>query len=85
MFRPIALKQLISLTTIDTAGDVPGFESRLLKGFLCLVFYFVFVVVFLVLVKNTLFVTTFCNFVCNSNLFSIATFVTDYKCIKIQT
>ena len=52
MFRPIALKQLISLTTIDTAGDVPGFESRLLKVFLCLVFYFVFVVVFLVLVKT---------------------------------
>ena len=31
---------------------------------------FVVVIVFLNFVQNTLFVTHFCNFVCNANLFS---------------
>ena len=66
-----------------------GFDSRLQQGSLCLIFCFVVVQLFYFLFKNTLFVTTFCNSLCNVNLFSILNlfqdlFVNDYKGIKIQ-
>jgi len=71
-FRPIASKQLNSLTTIDTLSwlggavvthqlwvqEVPGSIPGSGKGFY--VWFFCFVVdVFLLFVKNTLFVTKF--------------------------
>jgi len=61
-FRPIALKEFNSLTTIETlmqltrwcSGNAsalgargPGFNPLLLQGFLCLIFCFVVVVFFL--------------------------------------
>jgi len=65
-------------STLNVRGS--GFNSRLQQVFLCLIFCFV--VVFLLCVQNTLFVTKFCNFFCNVKLF-----MTDYmyKGIKIQT
>jgi len=52
--------------------EVPGS----IQGFLCLIFCFV-VVVFLLLVQNTLFITKVCNSFYNINLFSILNILQD--------
>jgi len=82
-FRPIAPKQLNSLTTIDNLSwlsgavvthpfwvqDVPGSIPSSGKGFY--VWFFVLLLLcFYFLSKSTLFVTKLCNTFCNVNLFS---------------
>jgi len=63
----------------------PGFNSRLRQGFLCLIFCFVVLVFSLFLSKNTLFVTHFCNFFCNVNLFSILHILQDlWSIIRVE-
>jgi len=89
-FRPIASKQLKSLTKIDTLSwlvdavlthplwvqKVPGSISGSGKGFY--VWFFVLLLMrFHFLSKNTLFVTKFCNSFCNVNLFSILNILQD--------
>ena len=55
----------------------PGFNPRLLQGFLCLILCFVVVVFLLFLSKNTLFVTKVCNSFYNVNLISILKILQD--------
>ena len=97
-FRPIALRQLNSLTIFDIFIELCGPEVRLgckrspvripvLARFLCFIFCFSVVVV-LLFAANSLYVTKLLHFFCHINPFSklnIAMFVTDYKVIKIQT
>ena len=86
-FRPIASKELNSLTTINTfswlCGELvthplwvqedPG--SIPAKDFYD--WFFVLLLCFYFLSKTTLFVTTFCNSFCNVNLFSIHNILQD--------
>jgi len=89
-FRPIASKQLNSLTTIDILSwlvgavvtyplwvqEVPGSIPGSDKGFY--VWFFVLLLLcFFFLSKNTLFVTKFCNSFCNVYLFSILNILQD--------
>ena len=83
------LVQLARWST-DNASDysprVPGFDSRLLQGYLCLV-VLLCCEIFIILVQTPLFVMKCCNYFCDGNLFKYytkqpTTFVTDYKDIK---
>jgi len=83
MFRPIALKQVNNLTSIDrfssqwSKGNTsdcgargPGFGYRLWQGFLCLLLCFVVAVLIFFCEKNpTFFVMKFCNSFCNVTSF----------------
>ena len=55
----------------EVTGSIPGFG----KGFY--VSFFVLLLCFYVLSKNTLFFTTFCNSFCYINLFSILNLLQD--------
>ena len=82
-FRPIALKQITRLTTINTFSWLmvqrlhasnwgvrgPGFNSSLWQGYLCVIF--LFCCVFYSFVQNTLFVTLIWNSFCNVHSLSI--------------
>jgi len=84
-FRPIALKQLNGLTTIEILSwlggavvthplwvhEVPCSIPGSGKVFLCLIFLFCCWCGFSFLSKNTLFITNVCNSSYNINLFSI--------------
>jgi len=90
MFRPIASKQLNSLTTINTFSwlggavvthplwvqEVPGSIPGSSKGFYVW-FLVLLLLCFYFLSKNTLFVTKFCNSFYNVNLLSILNILQD--------
>ena len=96
-FRFIASKHLNNLTTIDTLswlggavvtlpllvhevpGSMPGSDKGLYVWFFCFAG-----VAFLLFVKNTLFVTQFCNSFCNFNLFSIPYILQDFWLLTIM-
>jgi len=90
-FRPIASKQLNSLTTIDTLSwlggamvthplwvqEVPGSIPGSGKGFY--VWFFCFVVdVFLFFVQKHIICHKICNSFCNSNFLSILNILQDF-------
>jgi len=89
-FRPIASKQLNSLTTSDILSwlggtvvmhplwvqEVPGSIPCSGKGFYVW-FFFYFFLCFYFLSKNTSFVTKFCNSFCNVHLFIILSILQD--------
>ena len=90
-FRPIALKQLNGLTTIDTVSclggavvthpllvqEVPGSIPGSGKGFYVSFFALLLLCFSFFLSKNTLFVTKVCNSFYNVNLFSILNILQD--------
>jgi len=99
MFRPIASKQLNSLTTIDTlsltwwcsgnASALGGFNSRVWHGFLCLISFccccvFTFCPKTHYLSPNFAIPFAMLFFYIILNILHIR-FVTDHKDIKIQT
>jgi len=91
-FRPIASKQLNSLLTIVALSWLGGAEVTLQlwvqevrQGFLCLIFCVLLLLCVTFLSQNTLFVTTFCNFFCNINLYSILNILQDlWPIIRVQ-
>ena len=78
-FRPISLKQLTSLTTIEVPGSIPGSGKGFYVWFLLLLLCFYF------FVQNTLFIAKYCNSFYNVDLFSILNILQDlWPIIRVE-